>query len=184
MRCKKCKEKFEPVVFLQKFCRSNEDCLVAEGLYNVEQIKEKQNKDWKKRKNVIKQDLKRKQDYEKDLEKVFNEFIRLRDKDEPCISCDAPAGTYKLTAGHYFPAGHNKNVRFDEDNVHSQCWFNCNSRKSGNLSEYLPRLINKIGKERFEELKERKNTPRHFTIPELVIMKVTYKDKIKTLKSK
>ena len=184
MRCKNCRNKFEPKQFLQKFCRSNDECKTAEGLHNLEQIKKKENKDWGERKKEMKKGLKRKQDYEKDLEKIFNEFIRERDKNEPCISCDAPKGTYKLTAGHYFPAGHNKNVRFDEDNLHSQCWFNCNSNRHGNLAEYLPRLIKKIGQKRFDELTERKNTPRRYTIPELIEMKVIYKDKLKALKQR
>ena len=122
---------------------------------------------------------KRKQDYEKDLEKVFNKFIRLRDKDKPCISCDAKAGTYTLTAGHYFPAGSHKNVRFDEDNVHGQCWYNCNKNKHGNLSEYLPRLIERIGQERFDALTKRRNEPRRYTIPELKELIEDYKQKIK-----
>ena len=39
MRCKHCREKFEVKTFLQKFCRSNDECKTAEGLNNLEQIK-------------------------------------------------------------------------------------------------------------------------------------------------
>jgi len=181
MRCKTCKEKFDQYEFNNKFCKKI-DCQTAKALFKLSLIKKQDSKDWKERKKVIKDGLKRKQDYEKDLEVIFNAFIRERDKNLPCISCDAPPNTYRLTAGHYFPAGHNKNVRFDEDNVHSQCWFNCNSNKSGNLSEYLPRLIDKIGQKRFDELVERKNTVKKYTIPELIVLKIEYKDKLKALK--
>jgi thiol-disulfide isomerase/thioredoxin len=140
----------------------------------------------KERKKTLekKKSLMRKQDYEKILEAHFNEFIRLRDWNESCISCDAPAQSFKKSAGHYFPAGHNKNIRFDEDNVHNQCWYNCNKQKHGNLSEYLPRLIKKIGQERFDELELKKRMPRHYSIPELIELIVIYKDKVKAEKKR
>lgn len=135
-------------------------------------------------KKELKASLKTKQDYEKELEKVVNEYIRLRDFGKPCISCDAPYGHYRPSAGHFYPAGSYKNIRFDEDNIHGQCWFNCNKNKHGNLTEYRPRLIAKIGQERFDALEARRNVPAHYSIPELIELKVIYKDKIKNLKTK
>lgn len=135
-----------------------------------------------KRQTKIKKDsMKRKQDYEKDLETVFNRFIRLRDKDQPCISCDKQAGTYTMSAGHYYPAGSHKNIRFDEDNVHSQCWYNCNKNKSGNLSEYLPRLIAKIGEKAFRDLEQRRLIHAHYSIPEIQEMIIHYKSEVKRI---
>jgi len=110
--------------------------------------------------------------------------VRLRDRNQSCISCDAAPGTYTDSAGHYFPQGSNKNIRFDLDNIHSQCWYNCNKKKAGNLSEYLPRLIKKIGQQAFDELVDRKNRPSHYSIPELIEMKVKFKDMVKELKNK
>lgn len=155
----------------------NRQTLKAKGSYTKEEIKKAQ----KQKREYYKKNP-RKQDVEKELEMVFNEFIRLRDKDKPCVSCDAEPGKYTMSAGHYFPAGSNKNIRFDEDNVHGQCWYNCNKNKHGNLSEYLPRLIQRIGQERFDALKQRKNTPRKYTIPELKGMIEYYKLKVKELK--
>ena len=147
----------------------------------LKEIKEKKN--WKKKKKEWKEKLKTKKDYEKELEVIFNKYIRLRDSQDGCISCDKKAGEFRLTAGHYFPAGSYKNVRFDEDNVHGQCWFDCNKNKSGNLSEYKIRLVEKIGVERFEALEKRRNKPRHFTIPELIELKEIYKEKIRKLEN-
>lgn len=138
---------------------------------------------WNKEKSERKKKLKGKQDYEKDLEKWFNLYIRLRDIDEPCISCDAPPGSYTDSAGHFYPAGHYKNIRFDEDNVHSQCWYNCNKNKHGNLTEYRPRLIKKIGQKRFDELEQRRLGYAKFTINELQDMIVVYKQEVKYLLS-
>ena len=182
MRCKKCGTKFQKKYPNQmgdlRYCLGSDECTAE--FWNA--VKRKKIKDAQKKKRQFKKENKRKQDFEKDLEKIFNEFIRLRDKWKPCISCDAKGGKYTISAGHYFPAGSHKNVRFDEDNVHGQCWYNCNKNKSGNLSEYLPRLIERIGQERFDQLSERRNEPRRYTIPELKELIEVYKQKVKDFK--
>jgi hypothetical protein len=119
--------------------------------------------------------------YVKDVEVVFNAFIRKRDKSMPCISCDALAGTYKLTAGHFWPTTY-QFLRFDEDNVHSQCWFNCNKNKHGNVNEYRIRLIKKIGLERVEYLDDNRHRKLDLSIPELIELKCIYKEKLRKLK--
>ena len=171
--CKVCKKRFEPQYnSVQPTC--SWECA-------LEYMKKDKAKKWKKEKKELKEKLKTKSDYEKDLERIFNRFIRIRDSRHSCISCNATAGTFKLTAGHYFPAGSYKNLRFDEENVHGQCWFNCNKNKHGNLSEYKIGLIAKIGKERFNALEERRLIKKGYTIPELIELKVVYRDKIKQL---
>ena len=169
--CKICKDKFEP--------QFNSVQMVCSPKCSIEYMKKQKAKAWKKEKKELKEKLKTKSDYEKDLERIFNKFIRLRDAKESCISCAKQAGSFKLTAGHYFPAGSYKNLRFDEENVHGQCWFDCNKNKSGNLSEYKIGLIAKIGKERFNALEERRLIKRGYTIPELIELKVIYKEKIR-----
>ena len=71
----------------------------------------------------------------------FHQFIRNRDKDQPCISC----GSYStLQAGHFYSGGNYPPLRFKEDNVHGQC-KKCNYFLSGNLTEYEKNLRYKIG---------------------------------------
>lgn len=77
--------------------------------------------------------------------KEFNRYIRLRDANLPCISCGALPGTFKLTAGHYITAGSCSALRFDEQNVHGQCWWNCNRNKSGNIVKYREGIIKRFG---------------------------------------
>ena len=78
----------------------------------------------------------------------FHKFIRNRDNDLPCISC----GKYTtLQAGHFYSAGNNPSVRFNELNVHGQC-KRCNYFLSGNLLPYRENLIKKIGKENFDKI--------------------------------
>ncbi len=143
----------------------------------LEQIK------WKKKKKELKESLKTKKDYEKELERIFNRYVRLRDKNLNCVSCGARAGSYKITAGHYYPAGSYKNVRFDEQNVWGQCWFNCNKNRHGNLAAYRLGLIERIGEEEVKKLDQRAQTPRHYTIPELIELKEIYKEKIRKLEN-
>lgn len=138
----------------------------------------------KKETRRIKESLKTKKDYEKELERIFNKFIRMRDEHLPCVSCGAEAGAYKLTAGHFYPAGSYKNLRFTEDNVWGQCWYNCNKNRHGNLHEYRNRLILRIGRDRVEALDRMAQIERHYTIPELIELKEYYKTKIKELKNK
>lgn len=80
--------------------------------------------------------------------RVFNKWIRERDKEEPCICCGKFGA---LQAGHFYSAGKYNHMRFNPDNVHGQL-KGCNYYKSGNLLEYRKRLIEKIGEERVKKL--------------------------------
>lgn len=172
MRCKYCKNKFEKLHFLQKWCLKPE-C-----------IKKAKDDHWKKvTKPKLKKELLSVKDYLKIAQKIFNEYIRLRDKDKNCISCNAKAGTYTMSAGHYIPST-NKSVTFNEYNVNGQCWYNCNSKKSGNLIQYRKGLIKKIGLEEVEKLEQIGRETKHFTIDELKQIIETYKEKKKQLLTK
>jgi len=169
MRCKNCKEKFEPVRFNQKYCLKDECIRVF--------VEEAKSKAWKKTKAKMKNDLLTIQDYIKLAQQTFNKYINLRDKKLPCISCGKPI-TGRVNASHYFNANNHWNVRFNEFNVHSSC-ITCNQYLSGNLIEYRKGLINKIGEEQLTLLELEANKTRKFTIEELKEIINTYKKKIK-----
>jgi len=177
--CKVCKEQFTP-----KRATTEIVCSFSCSLEWAKIQKEKKQADKLKqvRKEVkeLKEKLKTKKDYEKELQTVVNKFIRLRDKDKPCISCDKPL-LNKFDAGHFYPAGSYKNLRFNEDNIHGQC-VACNQHRHGNLLEYRPRLIKRIGQERLDELDRLRTIPAHFMIDELKKMKSEYLEKIRKLK--
>jgi Bacteriophage Lambda NinG protein len=168
-RCKHCRNKFEPIKFLQKYCL-NDECVRVW----VESEKAKQ---WKKTKQKAKLDLMTLSDYLKLAQQVFNKWINLRDKGKPCISCDKPI-TGRVNASHFWNANNHYNVRFNEDNVHSSC-ITCNQFLSGNLLEYRTRLISKIGEQRFNILEAESKQTRKFTIEELKEIIAIYKKKIK-----
>lgn len=169
----KCGELFEPIyrngMPISKLCFK---CLAANG-------KAKVKRDWNIEKKQRKEKLKTHSDWLKDLQKVFNQYIRLRDKNKPCISCGASL-TSKYDAGHYFTVGAYPNLRFNEDNVHGQC-VHCNQHKHGNVAEYSISLPLRIGIERFEKLLEERSKPANLTVEDIKEKIKEYKQKIKEL---
>lgn len=164
-RCKECKQKFISKRFLQKTC-DNIACALA---YSRKQTQI----EWKKEKKVLKDKLKTKSDYQKDLQKEVNYFIRQRDKDKPCISCSKPL-IGKFDAGHYRSQGGNPELRFNELNIFGQC-VRCNQHLHGNLIDYRIGLIKRIGVEKVEWI-ESKHEPQHYTIEELKEMIIKYRN--------
>ena len=103
---------------------------------------------------------------------VFNTFIRLRDKNEPCISCDQSPNHGQRHASHYRSVGACSVLRFNEDNVSASC-AQCNSMKSGNITEYRIRLVKKIGATKVDWL-ECQNEPRRYSCQELIELRAHY----------
>jgi len=128
-----------------------------------------------------KEAAKRRSDWLRETQTLFNLMIRLRDRGQPCISCGTTADV-QYAAGHYRSVGAAPNLRFCEDNVHLQCNKNCNSAKGGNAVQYRLGLIKKIGLARVEAL-EADQTPRKWSIPELKALKEELKAKVKTLQA-
>jgi hypothetical protein len=170
MRCKNCREKFEPIKFNAKYCLKDE-CIKA----FVEEVKTNQ---WKTTKKRMKEDLKTLQDWLKEAQTIFNKYIRLRDMGLVCISCQQPPK--KKNCGHYFSSGGHSNVRFDEDNCHLQC-EHCNTYLSGNLLNYQIGIQKRIGAQKLLELQERAHLTKKWTIDELKEIIKTYKTKVRSL---
>ncbi|MES2395638.1 MAG: recombination protein NinG [Bacteroidota bacterium] len=173
-KCKNCTIQFAPRTPLQYVCSPK--C----GIERTRILaKKKEDKDWKDKKKVMTEKLMGHSDYIQLLQKVFNTFIRLRDAGLPCISCKT---TKKViyAAGHFHPTTYSY-LRFNEDNVHLQCNEHCNRQKRGNLSEYRPALIKKIGIERVEKLDADRHKELNLSIPEIKELIIVYKHKIKQL---
>lgn len=102
---------------------------------------------------------------------TFNGWIRFRDAGEPCISCGRNTGA-KVNAGHYLSVGSHPELRFNSLNVWLQC-EHCNMFKSGNIGEYRPRLIDKIGLELVEWL-EGPHEPKKYTCEQLKEIRAYY----------
>lgn len=178
--CKICKVRFARTSNILKPCCSY-DCTAKYGMLLLKNKKEKDERNERKETKKAKEGLLTHSDYIQLLQKVFNTYIRIRDKNLPCISC----GTTKdveYAAGHFHPTTY-QFLRFNEDNVHKQCNKHCNMMKRGNLSEYRPALINRIGIERVQWLDENRHNIFRISIPELKEKIAYYKQKIKELNS-
>lgn len=115
-----------------------------------------------KQASQVKKELKAKLDKEETWFQYLNKVkvkaqrtARIRDKNDPCLSCGATE-TYLWQGSHFFPAGTYKTLALNLDNIH-KCCFVCNKHKSGNITNYKPALIKKIGLERFNELERLAN---------------------------
>ena len=82
--------------------------------------------------------------------KACHEYIRARDKGNPCICCERPLGD-GYHAGHFQESGNNPKLRYDENNIHAQR-LDCNTFKGGDSGWYKENLIVKIGLDAVNEL--------------------------------
>lgn len=126
-----------------------------------------------------KEKLKSRSDHLKEAQQAFNEYIRLRDADKPCISCDRHHQG-KYDAGHYRSVGACPELRFDEDNVHKQC-SPCNTQLSGNGIEYRIRLLQRIGADRVARL-EGKHEPLKLSVEQIKALKAKYRALVRAMK--
>ena len=95
-------------------------------------------------------------------QKVFNAWIRERDKYKGCISC----GGKVEQAGHFYSQGHHSALRFNEINTNGQC-VRCNHFLSGNLNQYRVNLIKRVGEQAVLLLDSQARKPKKWTRFEL-----------------
>ncbi len=128
---------------------------------------------------VRREKLKSRAEHMREAQAAFNEWIRLRDADRPCVSCGRHhEGQYH--AGHYRSVGANPELRFEPLNVWKQC-APCNTHLSGNLVNYRISLLQGIGAEKVEWL-EGPHEPRKYTVEEIKTIKAEYRAKTRELK--
>lgn len=177
--CKVCNIQFHTTKSLQSVCSLGCAVVYAEQLRLKKEAKEATRKRVETRK--AKSDAKTRAEWMKEAQQAFNAFIRARDADNPCISCQRHhQGQYH--AGHYRTTKAAPELRFNENNVHKQCSV-CNNHMSGNILEYRINLIKKIGIELVEYI-EGATPPKKYTIEDLKAIKAEYKAKLKALNDK
>ncbi len=98
---------------------------------------------------------------EKRAEAAVNAYVRVRDRDKGCISCDRPANwDGQWHASHFRSVGAASAVRFHLWNIHKGCSI-CNHHLSGNIAEYTPRLVALRGQECVDWLKSQNQVVRY-----------------------
>ena len=162
-KCKLCKEYTRVETGVQVpigyFCHTGHALAFA----NMKQNKAKQ-KAAKNQHKADKERIKPKSKWLSELQALVNKYVRLRDCAQGCISCDKPSSwSGQWHASHYYSRGHSASLRFNLWNIHKGCSV-CNSHLSGNIGEYTPGLIAKIGNDRYEFLVRNKSKPASYDV--------------------
>ncbi|QXI03658.1 recombination protein NinG [Pseudomonas tensinigenes] len=174
---KTCRASFVPKVSFQSWC--SPDCAVVIARDKREKKRKSLASIERREIKVRKEKLKSRADHLREAQATFNEWVRLRDADLPCISCGRHhEGQYH--AGHYRSVGANPELRFEPLNVWKQC-APCNTYLSGNLVNYRISLLQGIGAEKVEWL-EGPHEPRKYTVEEIRTIKAEYRAKARELK--
>ena len=177
-KCKTCKAPANIKIQMNHFCDFN--CAIVHAKKIQDKAKAEKAKRERQMHRERKEAVKTRSEWLRQAQTVFNQYIRIRDKDLPCISCQRHhQGQYH--AGHYLTVGARPELRFNELNANSQCSA-CNLHLSGNLINYRINLIKKIGLDKVEWL-EGPHQPIKLTIDQIKDLIAEYKAKVKALKA-
>jgi hypothetical protein len=182
-KCRHCKEYSNVAegikVPLGFFCGM--DCVVEHAKKGARASSDKRKKETLTK---LRAELKTASEWRTEAQTAFNAYVRYRDRDLPCISCDASGDHDGLggywDAGHYRSRGAAKHLSFHQHNCHKQC-HKCNRYLSGNVVEYRIRLIKRIGLDKVEALECNNDTVKH-DITYLRRIKQIFKAKLKLKK--
>ena len=119
----------------------------------------------------------------KDLDRVFSQYIRLRDSDGEgyvtCITCGNRHYWKEVHCGHFVSRKHLE-VRFDERNTAGQC-CRCNLFDSGRQYQFGQAIDFRYGKGTAETLMERAKTLRKISTNEYEQLIGDYREKAREL---
>jgi hypothetical protein len=108
-----------------------------------------------------KEKIKTRQEWLAECQAIANRYARIRDAKDGCISCDKPATWPGQWHGsHFRSVGAASAVRLNLWNIHKACSV-CNHHLSGNVAEYRPRLVEKIGLAKVEWLESQNQLVRY-----------------------
>lgn len=167
-KCRNCRKLFEPYVSsLQLVCSTF--CGIQygktdKGQAEVKKAQRRELRDYRSKNESLGSLTKKAQD-------AFNRYIRARDVDKPCISCDKTDTRAHLTGsgwdcGHYRTVGAQPQLRFEPLNAAKQC-VKCNQHLGGNTVEYGIRLRKRIGLAQFAWL-EGPHDPKRYRHDDLI----------------
>ena len=171
-----CGEMFTPARQMQKACGPKCASLMVEHM--KARTAERAAREDRKRTRVQLEAMKPRSYWVKRAQAAINAWVRLRDADQPCISC----GTTKAEAwhaGHFYSTAARPDLRFDPANIHRQC-AQCNLFLSGNLIAYRLNLPARIGQAELDRL-DGPPTAERATVAVLREIENTYRRKANAL---
>jgi hypothetical protein len=97
-------------------------------------------------------------------------YVRTRGADwkgyNTCVTCGKRDHWRRLQAGHFIP-GRRNSIIFDFRHIYPQCQ-RCNVFLHGNLINYYPYMVKRVGESVIEELKQLNNQDKQFRREELL----------------
>lgn len=98
--------------------------------------------------------MKKKTNLKAKLDKVFSEYIRLKNANDigfcRCVTCGKYYHWSKIQNGHYMSRRY-MSTRYSEMNCHPQC-MPCNVMQHGNIPQYRMWLVKEYGEENVRQL--------------------------------
>ena len=184
--CRHCRKKSERtsmlITPLAAFCNSEHAYAHTTALRQRKAADEA--KSFRRETTRMKVAAKPKSGWAKDAQTAVNRYVRLRDRNEGCISCDKPANwSGQWHASHFYSRGHSSALRFNLWNNHKSCSV-CNNHLSGNIGEYRPRIIEKIGQARYDWLLEHKSDLAEHSVDYLKRVKAIFTKRCRILEKR
>ena len=187
-KCKVCGSLFAVYLSMQKVC--SQKCALEyvriESAKKEKKESEEEDRLWREKKKKINDTV---PSWTKKAQAAFNEYIRLRDHDKPCVSCgkyDCDLTTNsvrggKWDCGHYRSVGACPELRFEPLNAHKQC-KRCNGPLSGNHVEYRFGIAARLTAEQLAWV-EGPHKPKRYKVDELKEITKKYKDMAKAIEN-
>lgn len=155
-KCKHCRAKFTAEERSRGLVL-HADCVEGWVKANLPKLEKKRVQLARKRAAAAKKELRERKEklkpvseWEEECRRIVQAIARIRDRNNGCISCHLPATWGGQWHGsHYRSHGACSSLQFHLWNIHKAC-SSCNRDKGGNIIEYRPRLIAKIGQERHD----------------------------------
>jgi len=138
-------------------------------------------------KNAAKRDRERKMEVKplsywmKRAQAAVNRYVRVRDRDLPCISCGRHH-TGQYHAGHYRSVAACSSMRFYTLNINKQCSV-CNTHLSSNAIQYRLALVEKYGANTVEYI-ESSNGCVRYSVDYLKRIELVFKAKTKAIEKR
>ena len=173
-----------------EIARARQDKARAKAAAKKDRQRRESRREWDRETRRRKVALRTRKDWEKILQRTFNDYIRARDYLLPCISCGKfHAQEWQGSmwdCGHFLSVGSHPELRFHEANAHRQhsvCNRGAAKSKINDKTmqaQYRERLIDRIGLDTVEWL-EGPHDPLKLTVEEMEYLLQHYRRQIKVL---
>ena len=171
-RCKQCRIEIPPAAKYTDFISKKGYCGIdCASQWGANAALSKREKAHRKETKEMRERLKTRADFAQEAQQAVNAYVRLRDANKPCISCQRyHDGQYH--AGHYRTVKAAPQHRYNLLQLHKQCSV-CNAHLSGNITEYRINLVKLIGADRVERI-ENDNQIKRYEIDYLKRLKAVF----------